>query len=133
MEVRARDSLAFHEFKEFGGNPISKLSECVNFPDAFGTGSDPFGGGIVIEKPFFDEGDTDRVELIDWVWSKYGAYSGSQLSKMTHEPGTPWSNAVAEMKRTNPGKDWVSGWKIENDEIKNHFHMLWEKIRGHGV
>ncbi len=121
----------FHEFKEFGGDPITKLSELVKFPDAFGTGSDSFAGEIVIEKPFLDEGDKDRVELIDWVWSKYGAYSGSQLSKMTHEPGTPWSNAVADMKRIHPEKSWVLGWKIENDEIEKHFNLLWEKVRGH--
>lgn len=31
--------------------------------------------------------------VIDHVWSKYSGYSGTELSNLTHQPGTPWSNA----------------------------------------
>jgi uncharacterized phage-associated protein len=36
------------------------------------------------------EDDDQALNLVDWVWVRYGAYSAIQLSNMTHEPGTPW-------------------------------------------
>lgn len=40
-------------------------------------------------------GDSQESIFVDWVWQRYGHYDGLQLSKMTHEPGTPW-HAIAE-------------------------------------
>ncbi len=34
--------------------------------------------------------DTDESHFIDWIWQRYGGFSGFELSDMTHEQGTPW-------------------------------------------
>lgn len=34
--------------------------------------------------------DTPPSQFVDWIWSRYGHFTGFQLSDMTHEPGTPW-------------------------------------------
>ena len=40
--------------------------------------------------------------IIDHVWKRYGAYSGFDLSRMTHRPNTPWSNAYFGKGRNSP-------------------------------
>ena len=34
--------------------------------------------------------DTQTLQLIDWVWKRYGHFDSFTLSEMTHKPGTPW-------------------------------------------
>ena len=43
--------------------------------------------------------DPDSKKLIDAVWNRYKAYTGVQLSALTHEPGYAWDLA---MKTANP-------------------------------
>jgi uncharacterized phage-associated protein len=38
--------------------------------------------------------DTSEIQLIDWIWQRYGGYTGVELSDKTHEVGTPWHDAV---------------------------------------
>jgi uncharacterized phage-associated protein len=45
------------------------------------------------------------------VWSQFGYYTGIQLSKITHEPGTAWSKKkVGELLNdediANDGEKW---------------------------
>lgn len=42
-----------------------------------------------------DFGD-DEIEIMEAVWQTYGKLSGIELSEITHEPGTPWSQTWAE-------------------------------------
>lgn len=39
--------------------------------------------------------DEKYLELIDWIWGRYGQYTAMTLSDLTHAPGTPWRQ-VAE-------------------------------------
>ena len=41
------------------------------------------------------EPNSNDAELIKAVWEGYGHYSGGQLSALTHEAGTPWSETWA--------------------------------------
>ena len=66
----------------------------------------PFGGHYKA-----DLSTTER-EIIDHVWDRYGSYSGQDLSRMTHQPGTPWSNAYFEKGRNEP---------LSEKEIQGHF------------
>lgn len=34
-----------------------------------------------------------EMAVLQHVWDRYGGYSGRELSEMTHQEGTPWSNA----------------------------------------
>jgi len=56
-----------------------------------------------------------EIGIIDHVWTKYGSYSGSDLSNMTHQEGTPWSNAYF-----GRGRNAVL---LDND-IEQHFIEL---------
>lgn len=64
----------YHEFKSFRERPITSY------------GQDAYGNIIMVDKR-----DTAVWELIDDMISEYGRFSASQLSWMTHQPGTAWS------------------------------------------
>jgi uncharacterized phage-associated protein len=53
--------------------------------------------------------------VIDHVWKKYSHFSGIELSRMTHEPETPWS-----MTYFSRGQNCA----IPNEEIKQHYVEL---------
>ena len=70
----------YHEFKEYGASAITGY------------------GGHVIERegeyvrvqPIVSDASTETWAFIDEIIDVYGAYSGSQLSAITHESGTAW-------------------------------------------
>lgn len=53
--------------------------------------------------------------IIQKVWNRYSQYTGLELSNMTHQPGTPWSNAYY-----GTGRNAV----IPSSDIKQHFKEL---------
>lgn len=53
--------------------------------------------------------------LLDAVWKKYGHLSAQRLSDMTHQPGTPWTEAYFWGGRNTP---------IENDAIEAHYREI---------
>ncbi|MHC2020467.1 Panacea domain-containing protein [Methylobacterium sp. CM6247] len=53
--------------------------------------------------------------VVDHVWNKYRKYSGRDLSRMTHMPGTPWTEVYL-----NEGRDSA----IPNHLIKQHYTNL---------
>ena len=55
---------------------------------------------------------TTERDIIDHVWNRYGSYTGLELSRMTHQPDTPWSNAYFGKGRNT---------SISASEIKDHF------------
>jgi uncharacterized phage-associated protein len=73
--------------------------------------------------PFFsslraEQLDEDDAELIDAVYSKYGKFSGTQLSYLTHRPGTPWAVTY------EPG---VFGVDIDDTVIRTHYATMLSK------
>lgn len=58
--------------------------------------------------------DSER-QIIDHVWGRYGGHSGEHLSKMTHEPGTPWYRAYFNRSRNA---------YLDNNEIRTHYINL---------
>lgn len=57
----------------------------------------------------------EEKAVIRHVWKRYSGYTGLQLSKLTHQEGTPWSNAYFGKGRNAP---------LDQDEIKQHFVEL---------
>lgn len=80
-----------------------------------------FGSSVVDEQiapPFLGRAellDDDDKKLIRIVFDKYGYLTGSQLSHLTHKPGTPW-----EVNYT-PGE---YGTEIDNGLIRSHYTAL---------
>lgn len=59
---------------------------------------------------------TDQEKaIIHHVWKRYGNYSGNELSTMTHQEGTPWSNAYFGRGRNAA---------LNDADIKQHFTEL---------
>ncbi|MFG1339815.1 Panacea domain-containing protein [Xanthobacter autotrophicus] len=58
--------------------------------------------------------DSER-SIISHVWAKYGPMGAQALSKMTHEPGTPWSNTYFKGGRNST---------LDNEDIKQHYTKL---------
>jgi uncharacterized phage-associated protein len=57
----------------------------------------------------------DEKSVLEHVWKRYGGYSGLELSRMTHQEGTPWSNAYFGRGRNTP---------LDQADIKQHFVEL---------
>ena len=93
----------FHEFKDFGTSPISRLA----------TDFDPLTGRWD-RTPSIDADDQATEGLLDRVWAVYRVYSSGQLIRMTHEPSTPWSETRAE----NRG---IKNANIPNELIRRFF------------
>ncbi len=103
----------FHEFKDFGGNGITRLSKSVEYSDI----ESPTEGDVTIRYPFIEESDENVTELIGWVWKKYGALSGGVLSKITHLPGSPWTLTYKPGLRPSP--------TIPDALINGYYTKLW--------
>jgi uncharacterized phage-associated protein len=43
-----------------------------------------------------DDNDHESLNLIEWVWNRYGHLSSFALSDMTHKEGTAWQRAAAD-------------------------------------
>ena len=63
-------------------------------------------------KPFMADLLVDERQVVEHVWSKYGGFTGLELSQMTHQEGTPWSNAYFGRGQNTP---------ISEIDIKRHF------------
>lgn len=65
-------------------------------------------------KPFIVSHDcTDFYNVLDMTWEKYIGIDAIRLSAMTHEPGSPWAQAL------NAGMD-----EIPNNIIQEYFVRL---------
>ncbi len=86
-----REHLVSGRIEAWDGGPVMRV--IWNHLRDFGLNA--IGGlmGRSKDEPFeADLTDGERA-IISHVWKKYGEYTGLELSEMTHEPGTPWSNA----------------------------------------
>ena len=60
----------------------------------------------------------NTANLLDHVWQRYGRLSGPQLSTLTHQPNTPWSqvwNAAGPFARSEP---------ISDELIQQHYQQM---------
>ncbi|MCH2486470.1 MAG: SocA family protein [Erythrobacter sp.] len=66
-----------------------------------------------------DDGDIEALDLIDWVWERYGRYDQFQLSDMTHQPNTPWYQTAANHNFRVP-----MNTEIPLPTIQEHFRAI---------
>lgn len=71
----------YHEFKGYGAAPINDYGNHLGMDH----------GNYVVTTPIIPDGDKDAWWYVDEVIRVYGGLSGAQLSNMTHQPGTAWS------------------------------------------
>lgn len=71
--------------------------------------------GRTTDAPFVANLTDSERAVIEHVWKRYGSYSGRQLSDMTHQEGTPWSNAYFGRGRNA---------RLIDEDIRQHFTEL---------
>lgn len=64
--------------------------------------------------------DADELHIIDQVYQIYGQRTGPALSRLTHQPGSPWAKVY------RPGS---FGMEIPNDLIEDHYSSLAKRAR----
>ena len=66
----------YHEFKHYGNDKVTDLVDIENNEAVTALGNDKVA-----------------LAILDRVWEIYGSYTAIQLSKLTHEKGSPWDIA----------------------------------------
>lgn len=80
-------SSLYRVLRNFGRSPITAPQS-----------SNPFSAPDRVDDP-----DVEGVlDLVDWIWGRYGHLSSFALSDMTHKPGTPWYRVAMENDFTVP-------------------------------
>ena len=84
----------YNEFKTFGSSPITKYAKDSN-------------GEVFI----VDESSVEFLEeIINKIWNDNKCYTGIELSRRTHQPGTAWDKAVQANRNL-----------LTDEDIKNDF------------
>lgn len=66
-------------------------------------------------KPYHVDLPPQQRDVLEHVWRKYGPFSQFTLSDMTHQPGTPWTEAYFNRGRNAP---------LSNETIRKHYRQL---------
>jgi len=77
---------------------------------------------FVLYEPSVDDDSVKAVStkaFLGRIWDVYGAYTGIQLSNLTHEAGTPWTQIWEEYKGKPP-----RGTDIPRESIERYFRTL---------
>jgi uncharacterized phage-associated protein len=102
----------YDALKYFGSSPITNKAVEWNMSPS---------GKLVYTTPCIEgiseDEDLYARSLVDTVWNKYGTLEPFKLVEITHLPGSPWANAVAEQRKI-----------ITNDEIRTYFTGLAQTI-----
>jgi len=99
----------YNHTKYFGRNPINRLlRHNDNDPAAF------FGLSSRVSEPYRPFLSGTEKGIISRVYNRYGKLDGVELSRLTHQPGTPWY--IARRKRKNA--------IINRDDIRAHYEEL---------
>ena len=91
----------YYEFRDFGRQPVDRLA--TDLDDNF-----------EIITPKVNKEDEKTSRLLNKIWEVYGKYSGTKLSQLTHNDGSPWHAAWEE-------SGGVRNAHIEEDKIKDHY------------
>ncbi|MBY6044148.1 Panacea domain-containing protein [Phaeobacter italicus] len=109
-----REPLVRDRFEAWDGGPV--VRKLWNHIRDFGYET---ASGLLTKRgtstPVKAELEEHERAVIDHVWKRYCDYSGLELSEMTHEPGTPWSNAYY-----GSGRNAV----LPQTDIQQHFVEL---------
>jgi uncharacterized phage-associated protein len=96
----------YHEFKDFGNDPIRIKATTFSFDN----------DTIRTETPEVPDSDDTTKRLLSKVWDVYGGVRAIDLSNLTHAPNSPWAKAVESFHGEPP-----PSVKISDDTIKEHF------------
>src|SRR5688572_21249914 len=93
--------VVYHEFKVFGGSPITKLARYLNYE----TGEEEIIG--------FGDVEPSARDFIRGVATHYMQFTGSQLRELTHKPGGPWHQVYTSLPETRGLRDRIPNELIQ--------------------
>jgi uncharacterized phage-associated protein len=99
----------YYEFRDVGSQPIPRKAYEFDFVK----GTTKFSFTV----PIIDANDEASKALMGRVWDVYGGLTAAQLSKMTHESGSPW----AEVWTAAQADGVIKGRDIPNNLIQAYF------------
>lgn len=99
----------YHEFKDFGNDPINRMATELAYDEAH---------GLTDDEPRISADDEDTRGVLQEVWRVYGNFTPIQLANLTHEPGTPW----AQINSKYPG-ELPKNEEIPNALIRKYFEQ----------
>ncbi len=105
----------YNEFKYLGGMPIVNLAREFDFEQLE-------KGNMVSYEPQIPESDKRTRNLLDVIWKIYGKFTGSQLSEICHQNGSPWY-------KTRKEQPAIRNAHIPNEVIKKHYNELYKENR----
>ena len=94
------------EFSQFKSAPITKLAFIRN----------PYSGDCFYADPS-NIANTD-IYFLDSILALYGKYSGTELSNLSHEEGSPW-----DIIWNGKDKKARIGLRISDQDIMTHFEL----------
>lgn len=96
----------YHEFKDFGGDPIARLAMDIVY--------DELSEDWETWKPHIPGNHKDTRAFLNHIWKLYKGFTGGQLSDLTHKEGTPW-------EKTRNEKGTIRNAHIENQDIEAYY------------
>jgi len=103
----------YHSLKIYGN---SEVTEPLRSFSHFSRSSWPIDLSTTVVAP---PDDPSKTRFLESVWKAYKKFSGSQLSTMTHQPGTPWQKTWDEK-----GAKYTKGVQIPDEMIREHYEQL---------
>lgn len=73
--------------------------------------------------PIIPDDEQEVLDLLEWVWGRYGGHSAGKLSDMTHADGTPWQEEAAAFNYRVPRNHPIS-----DERIRTYFRALAERM-----
>jgi uncharacterized phage-associated protein len=106
--------LVRNAFEAWDGGPVVRTI-WNHFRDHYFSKADGLLHPPLSSEPYRARVLPQEMAIITRVWGKYRDYTGLQLSRMTHQPGTPWANTYFRDGRN---------CELSQDDIKQHFREL---------
>lgn len=118
----------YHDMKSYGNigvdSPLRRLRRNSSVPEAKSGSIDDIFKQFEFYVPELRADDEYTKPLLDEIWKIYSRFTASQLSNMTHEPGSPWSTVVAQFNGDPPPNT-----SIPTPLIKEYFVSLESKAK----
>jgi uncharacterized phage-associated protein len=101
----------YHSLKVYGNGPITE--KLYDFDVS------PKGTLTLTMHEVPSPSDETICRFLNSVWKRYGRFTASQLSLLTHQPDTPWSDTWEKYKAK-----YIKGVDIPEELIRKHYEGL---------
>ena len=102
----------YHSFKQYKNAPITDMVSNLQYDEA--------KDEVDWVTPILT--DKDDILIVKSVWARYKNFTDSDMIKLTHQKGTPWSLCYVEGKNN----------RIPDDITGGFYYLIYKKIKNNG-